>query len=134
MASNSLLEALVFAHRAFLKSSLEIEKAQFETDIPLWNDEGTTPPKELILITHNRKELKAIMNNYVAIIRNNERLERASNRLKVLYEETETLYKKTQISAQLFELRNLITVAYLIVKQSQDRKENCGAFYNSDLA
>ena len=57
----------------------------------------------------------------------------ASKRLKVLYEETETLYKRTKISSQLFELRNLITVAYLIVKQSQSRKENRGAFYNTDL-
>ena len=103
------------------------------TGVPDWNDEGTTPPKELILITHNRKELRAIMNDYVTIIRTNERLERAAKRMKVLYEETETLYKRTKISSQLFELRNLITVAYLIVKQSQARKVNKGAFYNTDL-
>ncbi|MEQ9289229.1 MAG: L-aspartate oxidase [Cyclobacteriaceae bacterium] len=134
LASNSLLEALVFAHRSFLKSVEEFDFGTIVSGVPEWNDEGTTPPRELILITHNRKELKAIMNDYVAIIRNDERLERASKRLKVLYEETEALYKKTKISAQLFELRNLITVAYLIVKQSQARKENRGAFYNSDLS
>jgi L-aspartate oxidase len=133
LASNSLLEALVFAHRAYTKSVQEYPKKEFVSSIPDWNDEGTTPPKELILITHNRKELQAIMNDYVAIIRNNERLDRASKRLKVLYEETETLYKRTKISSQLFELRNLITVAYLIVKQSQSRKENKGAFYNTDI-
>ncbi|MFT7034439.1 MAG: L-aspartate oxidase [Cyclobacteriaceae bacterium] len=133
LASNSLLEALVFAHRAYTKSVQEYPEKEFVSSIPDWNDEGTTPPKELILITHNRKELQAIMNDYVAIIRNNERLDRASKRLKVLYEETETLYKRTKISSQLFELRNLITVAYLIVKQSQARKENKGAFYNIDL-
>lgn len=133
LASNSLLEALVFAHRAYNKSAEEYPEKEFVSSIPDWNDEGTTPPKELILITHNRKELQAIMNDYVAIIRNNERLDRASKRLKVLYEETETLYKRTKISSQLFELRNLITVAYLIVKQSQSRKENRGAFYNTDL-
>lgn len=133
LASNSLLEALVFAHRAYTASTLEFKNSDLITSIPEWNDEGTTPPKELILITHNRKELRAIMNDYVAIIRNNERLERASKRLKVLYEETETLYKRTKISSQLFELRNLITVAYLIVKQSQARNENKGAFYNTDL-
>ncbi len=133
LASNSLLEALVFAHRAYLAASAQLDSGSFAANIPEWNDEGTTPPRELILITHNRKELKAIMNDYVAIIRTNERLDRAAIRLKVLYEETEALYKKTKISAQLFELRNLITVAYLIVKQSQARKENRGAFFNTDL-
>ena len=133
LASNSLLEALVFAHRSYLRSKENFSKGKFALDIPEWNDEGTTPPKELILITHNRKELRAIMNDYVAIIRSDERLERAAKRLKVLYEETEDLYKKTRISAELFELRNLITVAYLIVKLSQARKENRGAFFNSDL-
>ncbi|MFY0652160.1 MAG: L-aspartate oxidase [Cyclobacteriaceae bacterium] len=133
LASNSLLEAVVFAHRSFLKSKEDILEGNFVDNIPDWNDEGTTPPKELILITHNRKELRAIMNDYVTIIRTDERLQRAAKRMKVLYEETEELYKKTKISAQLFELRNLITVGYLIVKQSQARKENRGAFYNSDL-
>jgi L-aspartate oxidase len=84
LASNSLLEALVFAHRSYLKSKEAINSGIIVTGVPDWNDEGTTPPKELILITHNRKELRAIMNDYVTIIRTNERLERAAKRMKVL--------------------------------------------------
>ncbi|MEP3388869.1 MAG: FAD-binding protein, partial [Reichenbachiella sp.] len=129
LASNSLLEALIFAHRCYEKSSEEIEKVLELAEVPDWSEEGTTNPKELILITHNKKEVQAIMSNYVGIVRSNERLNRASNRLKVLYEETEDLYKRTKISPQLSELRNLITIAYLIVKQSQARTENKGGFY-----
>lgn len=129
LASNSLLEALIFAHRCFEKSSTEIEQDQEEVQVPDWSEEGTTNPKELILITHNRKEVQAIMSNYVGIVRSDERLNRASNRLKMLYEETEDLYRRTKISPQLSELRNLITIAYLIVKQSQSRTENRGGFF-----
>ena len=74
------------------------------------------------------------MRDYVGILRSNQRLERALKRLHLLYEETETLYQTTTISPQLCELRNLITVAYLIVTHSINRKENRGGFYNLDLA
>lgn len=129
LASNSLLEALIFAHRCYEKSSEVIDEITEKENVSDWSEEGTTNPKELILITHNRKEVQAIMSNYVGIVRSNQRLNRASNRLKVLFEETEDLYKKTKISPQLCELRNLITIAYLIVKQSQARTENRGGFY-----
>ncbi|MEO9965478.1 MAG: L-aspartate oxidase [Reichenbachiella sp.] len=129
LASNSLLEALIFAHRCYEKSVTEIEIEAEEVEVPEWSEKGTTNPKELILITHNKKEVQAIMSNYVGIVRSDIRLNRASNRLKVLYEETEDLYRKTKISPQLAELRNLITIAYLIVKQSQERTENRGGFY-----
>lgn len=132
LASNSLLEALIFAHRAFKKSSNNLKGITDIPSPPEWSEKGTTQPKELVLITHNRKEVQAIMSNYVGIIRSTERLNRANNRLRLLYEETEELYRKTKISPQLSELRNLITVAYLIIQQSLKRDENKGGFYRTD--
>ncbi|MFY0625240.1 MAG: L-aspartate oxidase [Reichenbachiella sp.] len=132
LASNSLLEALIFAHNGFLKSTLLIDKIPDIPVPPEWSEEGTTQPKELILITHNRKEVQAIMSDYVGIIRSTERLNRANRRLKLLYEETEELYIRAKISPQLSELRNMITVAYLIIQQSLKRRENKGGFYRTD--
>ncbi|MGL1888623.1 MAG: L-aspartate oxidase [Reichenbachiella sp.] len=132
LASNSLLEALIFAHRSYLKS-VELIGGIVELPVlPEWSEKGTTQPKELVLITHNRKEVQAIMSNYVGIIRSTERLNRANRRLMLIYEETEELYRKTKISPQLSELRNLITVAHLIIKQSLKRDENKGGFYRTD--
>jgi len=132
LASNSLLEALVFAHNSYLRSVELVDKTFLPNNIPNWNEEGTVRPKELILITHNLRELQVLMSDYVGLIRSKERLARAASRLKVLYEETEVLYKRTKISPQLIELRNMITVAYLVVQQSQARRENRGVFYLSN--
>src|SRR5690606_23459024 len=99
---------------------------------PNWNAYGTTHPKEMILITQSKKELQSIMSDYVGIVRNNVRLERAMRRLDLLHEETEQLYEKTVISPQLAELRNMITIGYLIVKGAQLRKESRGLNYNTD--
>ncbi len=129
LASNSLLEALVFADRCFRSSVRLINDIRIPEEIPSWNDKGTIQPKELILITHSLKELQILMSDYVGIIRSEERLEKATSRLNILYEETEELYRKAKISPQLIELRNMITVAYLIVQQSIKRTENKGAFY-----
>ena len=135
LASNSLLEAMVFAHRAF-KDSIEliknISKEHEEAAIPDWNAEGTTAPKEMILITQSLKEMKLLMSDYVGIVRNNERLQRANRRLDLLHEETETLYQRIVVSPQLCELRNMITVSYLIVKSAELRKESRGLHYNTD--
>ncbi len=132
LASNSLLEALVFAHRCFLDVKKEIDEIAFQDEIPEWNALGTTEPKELILITQSLKELKSIMSDYVGIVRNDIRLERAMRRLDVLHEETERLYHSTVVSQQMTELRNLITIGYLIVKSAQFRKESRGLHYNTD--
>jgi len=132
LASNSLLEALVFAHSSYLKSVELVEKTILPINIPEWNEEGTVQSEELILITHNMRELKVLMSDYVGIIRSKERLARAANRLRVLYEETETLYKRTRISPHLIELRNMITVAYLVVQQSLARRKNKGVFYKTN--
>ena len=139
LASNSLLEAMVFAHRAYKQSGEIIknvnnlpEKKIAETSIPDWNASGTSAPKEMILITQSLKEMKLLMSDYVGIVRNNERLQRAHRRLDLLHEETELLYEKTEVSPQLCELRNLITVAYLIVKSAEFRKESRGLHFNTD--
>src|SRR5690606_7988451 len=118
LASNSLLEAIVFAHRCFLDLEGRLEDIRIPDNIPDWNAEGTIVPKEQILITHNRKELRDLMSDYVAIVRSNDRLTRALKRTRILFEETERLYQSAVLSPQLCELRNLITVAYLITTDS----------------
>src|SRR5450631_3871110 len=132
LASNSLLEAMVFAHRCFQDSMERIKSLSFREDIPDWNAEGTTEPGEMILITQSIKELQLLMSDYVGIVRTNTRLERAAKRLDLLHEEIEALYETTAVSPQLCEVRNLITVGYLIVKEAQFRKESRGLHYNTD--
>ncbi len=136
LASNSLLEAMVFAHRAYLHSTgndLKKTNQVVFQELPGWNAAGTTAPKEMILITQSLKELKLLMSDYVGIVRNNERLKRANRRLDLLHEETEQLYERTELSPQLCELRNMITVAYLIVKSAELRHESRGLHYNTDF-
>ncbi|NML19697.1 L-aspartate oxidase [Pseudoflavitalea sp. G-6-1-2] len=132
LASNSLLEAMVFAHRAFLDSTAQQTNGKPIPPIPDWNAQGTTDPKEMILITQSLKEVQQVMSDYVGIVRTNVRLERALRRLDLLWEETELLYQATTLSPQLCELRNMITVSYLIVKCAQFRKESRGLHYNTD--
>lgn len=132
LASNSLLEALVFAHRCYEKAAESIDWLHFKEDVPEWDAAGTTHPKEMILITQSQKELQSLMSDYVGIVRNNIRLERAMRRLDLLHEETENLYNRVILSPQLCELRNLITIGYLIVKSAQFRKESRGLHYNTD--
>ncbi|GAB3355608.1 L-aspartate oxidase [Arachidicoccus ginsenosidivorans] len=140
LASNSLLEAMVFAHRAFedvLHQYNNGQLGQFNEQIaalnfPDWDALGTAEPKEMILITQSVKELEQIMTDYVGIVRTNVRLERAMRRLDLLFEETEALYKQSQVSPQLCQLRNLISVGYLIVKGAQFRRESRGLHFNTD--
>lgn len=134
LASNSLLEAVVFADRCYKMGIKEIGTIGDLPPVPRWDDQGTTTPKEKVLISHNKNELQAVMRDYVGIVRSNERLSRAYNRLALLYKETEVLYRQNTLSPQLCELRNLIAIGYLIVKQSLQRKENRGSFWNIDLA
>ena len=140
LASNSLLEAMVFGHRAYLHSIEKLPEIEtvygfnrFDISaIPDWNAEGTREPKELILITQSLKELQQIMSDYVGIVRTDVRLARALKRLDLLFEETEQLYRSTKVSTQLCELRNLISVGYLIVKSASFRKESRGLHFNTD--
>jgi L-aspartate oxidase len=132
LASNSLLEAMVFAHRCFEKASAQITGVTHPEGIPDWNASGTTDPQEMILITQSLKELQLLMSDYVGIVRNDVRLQRALRRLDLLWEETEQLYQSSTLSPQLLELRNMITVGYLIVKGAHFRKESRGLHYNTD--
>ncbi len=134
LASNSLLEGLVFSHNAFLNLTKRFHKIKFHKNIPIWNDSGVVKNMEKILITHDRNEVKTIMSNYVGIVRSNERLKRAEKRLRNLYEDNKRLYDHSELSVDLCELRNLITTAYLITQFSKKRKENRGGFYNVDLS
>ncbi len=133
LASNSLLEALVFGHRAGTKiNELLNNKIDFNVKIPEWNDKGTQYPEEWILISHNKKEVQQIMTNYVGIVRSQARLKRAENRIRFIMEETEAFYKKTTVSSELSELRNIITNAYLISYSARKRKESRGLHYRTD--
>lgn len=133
LASNSLLEAIVFSHRIFEHVSSVIDQVEDIHDIfPEWNADGTSHPKEMVMITQSMRELKDIMSSYVGIVRNNTRLKRAQERLYLLFKETEEMYNTTTISPQLCELRNLITVGYLIVRSALLRKESRGLHYTTD--
>ncbi len=132
LASNSLLEAMVFAHRCYVDAASKFDSIKELPDIPDWNAKGTSEPKEMILITQSLKELQQVMSDYVGIVRNNVRLQRAVKRIDLLYEETEGLYQTTTVSPQLLELRNMITVGYLIIKCAAFRKESRGLHFNTD--
>jgi len=132
LASNSLLEAIVFSHRCYIDSTENIQSISLKEDIPDWNARGTSKPKEMILITQSLKELQLVMSDYIGIVRNDIRLQRAMRRIDLLWEETEQLYQTSTLSPQLLELRNLISVGYLIVKGATFRKESRGLHYNTD--
>jgi L-aspartate oxidase len=132
LASNSLLEAMVFGHRCYLDTIGIVDGITFKESIPDWHDVGTNEPKEMILITQSLKELQLVMSDYVGIVRTDVRLARAMKRLDLLFHETEELYRTTHVSSFLLELRNLITVGYLIVKGAEFRKESRGLHYNTD--
>ncbi|MCK9269863.1 MAG: L-aspartate oxidase [Bacteroidales bacterium] len=132
LASNSLLESLVFSHRASLDAASQIDSIDFRDDIPDWNAEGTVLNEEMILITQSLKDLQAIMSSYVGIVRSNLRLKRAFDRLEIIYRETEDLYEKSILTVKICELRNLINVAYLIIKMAMQRKESRGLHYSLD--
>ncbi|WP_442794252.1 L-aspartate oxidase [Pelobium manganitolerans] len=132
LASNSLLEALVFAHRSYISSSSKLAGMTIPEGIPDWNDKDTQLSNEDILVTHNVREMQKMMSDYVGIVRSDFRLERAMRRLRLLYEETEDFYKKTKLSVKLCELRNLIQVAYIVIKSATERKESRGLHYTTD--
>ena len=133
LASNSLLEAVVFSERASIdiKEFLSSHKSKIPA-IPDWDDSGTLSSDEKVLITHSEKEVKQVMWDYVGIVRSNQRLERAAIRLHNIFQETEALYKKTKIFEELLELRNIVACAHIIVKSARMRKESRGLHYTLD--
>ncbi len=132
LASNSLIEALVYADQAARHAAPLLSTVELQDGIPDWNDEGTAAPEEMVLITQNAKEMQQIMSNYVGIVRSNLRLDRAMRRLETIWWETGELYTKTTPSKSLCELRNMITVGYLIIKQARLLKESVGLHYSTD--
>ena len=132
LASNSLIEAVVYADAAARHSLANLPAYSFCEDIPDWNDDGTIHQEEMVLTTQSLREVNQIMSTYVGIVRSDLRLKRAWNRLDLLYRETEELFKCSKVSRTICELRNVINVAYLITKQAMERKESRGLHYNID--
>lgn len=132
LASNSLIEAVVYADAAAKHSLAHFNEYSFKEEIPEWNDEGTKMNEEMVLISQDAKEVQQIMSTYVGIVRTDLRLKRAWNRLDLLYEETEELFKQSVVSRELCELRNIINVGYLIMRWAMERKESRGLHYNID--
>jgi L-aspartate oxidase len=132
LASNSLVEALVFSHNAVKDGVDKIDYINFQDNIPDWNNEGTAIQNEAILVSQTKKELQNILSDYVGIVRSNKRLDRAISRLKLIYTESEELYNRSRITPSICELRNLRSVAYLVTKAALHQKRNIGLHYNID--
>lgn len=132
LASNSLIEAIVYADSAAKNAVSRLGEYTYQEDIPAWNDDGTSSPEEMVLITQSAKEVGQIMSTYVGIVRSNLRLKRAFDRLDILYMETENLFIRSVVSKEICELRNIINVAYLVIRQAMERKESRGLHYTLD--
>ena len=130
LASNSLLEAIVYAHNAAMDAIRKVPGIRICHEVPDWNAEGLVFNEEMVLVTQTRKELQELMSNYVGIVRSDLRLKRAYDRLSLIYKETEDLYKRSVLTEELSELRNLIACAYLIIRAASRRKESIGLHYS----
>jgi L-aspartate oxidase len=128
LASNSLLEGLVFGHRAAAKLATLLDDLRKEPlpSVPGWQTGNATPSDEAVIITQNWEELRRLMWNYVGIVRSTKRLERAMRRIQVLQEEIRQYYWDHLVTRDLLELRNIATVAELIVACAMNRKESRG--------
>jgi len=133
LASNSLTEALIFSHRAAMKILKKGYKEEFDNiEIPEWKEHGEQNPNEWILTKHNKQELQNVMWDYVGIVRSTTHLNRALRRTKMLYDEIEDYYNRTNIRKDVLELRNFTTIAYLIIKSALRRKESRGLHFMTD--
>ncbi len=133
LASNSLLEAIVFSNRAAETSQQSrVDEQQTIPQIPEWDESGTFNTEEWVLISHDRREIQEVMWDYVGIVRSDLRLDRALRRINFIYDEVEKFYKKTKVTEGLIELRNLTLVAKLIIKSALLRKESRGLHYTTD--
>ncbi|MBU3665423.1 MAG: L-aspartate oxidase [Chthoniobacterales bacterium] len=131
LASNSLLEALVFANRAVLKATKNHKPAD-DIQLPEWRPGSVTDVDELVVIYHNWDEIRRLMWDYVGIVRTDKRLQRAATRLRNLQKEVQEFYWNFKVTTDLLELRNLVTVAALIVDCALSRKESRGLHYTLD--
>ena len=132
LASNSLLECLVFARAAALEISETLVQDNRYLTLPLWDESRVTDSDEEVVIQHNWHELRLFMWDYVGIVRTTKRLERALHRVELLQQEIEDYYQNFKVSNNLLELRNLVQVAELIIKCAMERKESRGLHYTLD--
>ena len=132
LASNSLLEALVYSHRAYESSSQEFKTLKNKIDIDLvkWDETGTMDSDEAIVVSHNWDEIRRLMWNYVGIVRSDKRLDRALRRIQNIKQEINEYYWDFKVTSDLIELRNLATIAKLIIRSALQRKESRGLHYN----
>lgn len=133
LASNSLLEAVVFSHRAYLKIAERFSQMKDDmTPIPAWDPRGATVSDESVVVSHNWDEIRSCMWNYVGIVRSDKRLDRAERRIDMIMREIDDYYRNFLITRDLLELRNIALVAKLIVTCAKMRKESRGLHYNLD--
>ena len=132
LASNSLIEAVVYADQAARHASSLLDRVEIQEGIPDWDFEGTQHTEEMLMIIQSKREMQTLMSNYVGIVRSNLSLKRAMHRLEILWQETEELYNKTKPNRELCELRNMIAIAYLVIKQGREIKESVGCHFNAD--
>lgn len=132
LASNSLIEALVYSHTAAKQAVEDIDVFDFSStpDPPPWDEVGTTDSDEVIMVSHNWDEIRRCMWNYVGIVRSDKRLARAKRRIEIIQKEIHEYYWDFRVSADLVELRNIAIVADLIIKCASHRKESRGLHYN----
>lgn len=132
LASNSLLEAVVYSHRSAQTMKENGKGNTIPPNVPEWDESGTVNSEEWVLISHNRKEIQQLMWDYVGIVRSNHRLERAKRRINLILNEVKDFYKRTKVSEGLIELRNLSYVADMIIRSALERKESRGLHYTTD--
>jgi L-aspartate oxidase len=145
LASNSLLEAVVFSDSIYQYVKQNIKKIkeheflankelkELSNNIFEWDDSGTKNADEWILISHNKKEIKEVMSDYVGIVRNTYRLKRARTRIKMMKKEIKDFYIRTKVTVELLELRNLVLVAFVIIKSALSRNESRGLHFMQDF-
>jgi L-aspartate oxidase len=133
LASNSLLEAVVFAHRSFVRIAETFSTTKDAAiSVPAWDPRGATESDESVVVAHNWDEVRRSMGNYVGIVRSNKRLERAQRRIDLICGEIDEYYRNFIVTRDLIELRNIATVAKLIIRCARIRKESRGLHYNID--
>ena len=132
MASNSLLECIVYGKAASLDIREHLDLVSSPTKAPAWDESQVTNSDEEIVVTHNWSEIRSLMWDYVGIVRTNKRLERAHRRIELLKNEVQEYYGNFRVSKNLLELRNLVVVADIIIQAAMQRKKNIGLHYNLD--